>query len=231
MNTLVQTPLKRREVPPTGVSTGKIGATGTPAIADWALVLQRLTEQIEGFGVRVKHELLGPETTGVFDGVSITTNANCDLETRCHNMAHAFGHIAQWSPHRPACEALYEALYAAKASKDANPAALEAALAAFREYEEEASQYAAWLYLDTGNATALPAFHQFARADMEAIVTFHRTGVAPVWKTFFAAWKDRYIHGEFALCPFAPRRIPPFVPAAIAPQEVIQGVSSTGSGK
>jgi hypothetical protein len=167
---------------------------------------------------------LGPETTGVFDGLSITTNSECDRQTQCHNMGHAFGHIAQWSLDGAHCQALYENLYRAKDRKPKDPAALERALDEFRIYEEEASAYAAWLLIDTGNSAALPEFTRFARADIEAIVSYHRDGVAPIWSEFFEAWKAQAARGEIAVEEFAPKKIPPFTPRPIEPQEVVQGV-------
>ena len=115
-------------------------------------------------------------------------------------------------------------MYAAKATRHTDPVALEQALDRFREYEEEASQYAAWLLLETGCANALPAFVLFARADIEAIVGFHRDDIAPVWRTFFAAFQGRMARGERQLRPFEPKPVPMFVPVRLEPQEVIQEV-------
>jgi hypothetical protein len=191
---------------------------------DWSTVHQRLKDRIEASGVCVRRQKLGPETTGVFDGLSITTNANCDLPTQCHNMGHSFGHIVQWSLETARCEKLYETLYAAKDLKRQDPASLERALWQFRLYEEEASEFAAWLLIDTGNAAAIASFTPFARADIEAIVSYHRDGVAPIWTEFFEAWQARAARGEIAVKEFIPKRIPPFTPRSIEPQEVVQGV-------
>jgi hypothetical protein len=188
------------------------------------MVYERLKAWIESHGVQVRARQLELETTGVFDGLSITTNTDYDLETRCYNMAHSLGHIAQWSLDSPRFQQLYHQLHAAKANKRADPAVLEQALQRFRAYEEEASQYAAWLLLDTGNAAILPSFTSFARADMEAIVALHRDGHAPAWHRFFDDWKAKVGRGELQLRPFEPRLIPPFTPLPIAPQEVIQEV-------
>jgi hypothetical protein len=193
-------------------------------MSDWAAVYDRLKTRIQVLGVAVRAERLGLETTGIFDGLSITTNTNYDLETRCYNMAHSLGHIVQWSLDYPGQQALYDELNAAKANKHADPAALARALARFRAYEEEASEYAAWLLADTGNTDSLPAFTNFARADIEAIVGFHRDGIAPVWHVFFADWKARRARGDLTLQPFQPRPIPSFQPVSIEPQEVIQEV-------
>jgi len=197
---------------------------------DWGRIQERLTARIEASGVRVRCQRLGPETTGVFDGLSITTNSACDRQTQCHNMGHAFGHIAQWSLDGAGCRKLYENLHRAKDRKREDPAALERALREFRIYEEDASAYAAWLLIDTGNSAALPAFTRFARADIEAIVSYHRDGVAPIWIEFFEAWQAQAARGEFAIEEFVPRQIPPFTPRAIEPQEVVQGIRSNDVG-
>jgi hypothetical protein len=192
------------------------------AMLDWTSVYERLKARIESAGVTVHAERLGPHTTGVFDGLSITTNTDCDRATRCYNMAHSFGHIAQWSLRYAHFQALYEELNAAKANKQADPLALERALQRFRRYEEEASQYATWLLANSGNGGAIPTFTDFARADIEAIVGFHRAGVVPAWREFFAEWKAKAARGEVDATAFEPRPIPPFTPIHIPPQEVIQ---------
>jgi hypothetical protein len=193
-------------------------------MSDWTSVYEQLEARIEPHGVRVLGRRLGPETTGVFDGLSITTNTDYDLETRCYNIAHSFGHITQWSLDYPRCQQLYDRLYAAKASKHAGPEALEQTLQHFREYEEEASQHAAWLLLDIGHAGILPSFTNFARADIEVIIALHRDGHAPVWHSFFDDWNAKVARGELKLRPFELRPIPLFTPIPIKPQEVIQGV-------
>jgi hypothetical protein len=190
-----------------------------------------LKDRVEAAGVCVKRQRLGPETTGVFDGLSITTNSGCDLETQCHNMGHAFGHIVQWSLEGARCQQLYAELYSAKDRKREDPPALERALQEFRLYEEEASEYAAWLLIDTGNSLALASFKPFARADIEAIVSYHRDGVAPIWSEFFEDWQARTRLGEIVVKEFAPKQIPPFKPQPIEPQEVVQGVRLHGVGQ
>jgi|GEM_PF-3532291 len=196
--------------------------TSTPL--DWQSIFLGLKSGIERFGVAVAERQLGPETTGTFDGLNITTNTLFDAETRCHNMAHSFGHIAQWSLDFERFRTLYDDLYAAKAEAADHPQRLEAALARFREYEEEASEYAAWLYLEIGCPEAIPAFTNFARADIEAIVGFHRDGIAPRWCEFFSAWNTRVACGECTLQAFTPRPVPPFIPRKIDEQEIIQEV-------
>jgi hypothetical protein len=196
-----------------------------PAVSDWQTVFARLERRVKDAGVTVRREVLGPETTGIFDGRRITMNATCDLETQCHNMGHAFGHIIQWSLHEQECQTLYDNLYRAKDRRAYAPQKLEQALSAFREYEEEASQYAAGLLLEVDCAWAIPAFALFARADIEAIVSYHRTGVAPIWDEFFATWREQVRLGTIRVAPFEPLPIPTFTPIGIAPQEVVRGVA------
>jgi hypothetical protein len=196
---------------------------------DWSTIYERLKARIETYGISVLARQLGFETTGVFDGPSITTNTDYDLETRCHNIAHSFGHIAQWSLEYDRFRTLYDQLYAAKAMKHSDPVALEQALGRFREYEEEASEYGAWLLLDAGCPEALAAFTLFSRADIEAIVGFHRDGIAPVWQTFFEAFRRRVASGELQLRPFEPKPVRPFVPVRLEPQDVIQEVDGDPS--
>jgi hypothetical protein len=199
-------------------------------MVDWATVYERLKARIEACGVRVLAKQLGFETTGIFDGLSITTSTTYDLATRCHNIAHSFGHIAQWSLDYAGQQRLYDDLHAGKANKAADPAFLEQALARFRAYEEEASQYASWLLADTGNADALPAFTDFARADIEAIVGFHRNGIAPIWHEFFDRWNREVAEGQRRSLPFELKPVPPFTPRWIEPQEVIQEVDGKPRG-
>jgi len=190
----------------------------------WSIVYERLKARIESFGIAIIARRLALETTGIFDGLSITTNTAYDLETCCYNIAHSLGHIVQWSVDYSRCQALYNQLRIAKTNKFADPECLHRALERFRQYEEEASQYATWLMMDTGNAGAIPAFINFSRADIEAIVAFHRDGAAPIWHLFFADWNAKVAHKELVAPAFGAKRIPRFTPVQIAAQEVIQGV-------
>ena len=113
---------------------------------------------------------------------------------------------------------LYDKLHAAKAKKHAAP--LERALQSFRAYEEEASAYAAWLLLDTNNGDSLPGFTNFARADLEAIVIFHRDGHAPAWHHFLDDWNAQVARGDRKLRPFESRPIPPFTPLVVNVKEI-----------
>lgn len=194
---------------------------------DWNRVFDRLHRRIETYGIRVTLEEMGWETTGTFEGLSVSTNVKYDVETRCHNMAHSLGHIVQWSLDTAKHQDLYQRLYAAKARQADDPQTLEERLQEFREYEEQASEYAVWLLADIDCAEALPTFTNFARADIECIVAFHRAGIAPVWRDFLARWSEGVARGEILLRPFAPRPIPPFTPVSFAEQEIVRGVDKS----
>jgi hypothetical protein len=197
-------------------------------MVDWAKVYERLKARIEACGVQVFARPLDLDTTGVFDGLSIITNTAYDLETRCHNIAHSFGHIVQWSLDYQVQQQLYDDLHAAKANKATDPGSLERALERFRVYEEVASQYATWLLADSGNPDAVAAFTNFARADIEAIVGFHRDGVAAIWCDFFDEWNQAIKRHGCHVMPFSPKAIPTISPRPIEPQEVIRGVGAKG---
>lgn len=187
---------------------------------DWAAEYERLARRIRHAGVEVRAESLGPEILGTFDGVSITTSPDWDFESRCHSLAHCFGHTIQWSTEFDRHDAMYRDLAAAKLEKAANPAFLTRMLDEFRRYEEEASEFGVSLYEGQGEASA--AFAVFARADIEAIVAFHRNGAAPPWTPFFEKWKADVAAGERTAAPFAPRRVPAITPRRLPVQEVIQ---------
>lgn len=196
---------------------------------EWANIYERLKARIEASGVQVLARRMPLETTGIFDGLTITTNTAYDLETRCYNIAHSFGHIVQWSLDLPRFQSLYDTLHAAKLDKQSNLGALIFALVRFRQYEEEASSYAAWLLIDSGHPESIPGFTNFARADLEAIIAYHHDGHAPYWHHFFAEWNAEVSRGELQLRPFEPKPIPVITPIQIEPQEVIQEVESESS--
>jgi hypothetical protein len=191
---------------------------------NWTILYEQLKAWIEDHGVKVLARQLPAGTTGVFDGLTITTNTTCDLETRCYNIAHSFGHIVQWSLEGPRFQALYDDLHAAKENKQTDPDRLQSALLRFRQYEEEASQYAAWLLIAIGHAEVIPRFTNFARADIEAIVAFHRDGQALPWARFFQEWQAKVATADRPLRSFEPRPIPALTPVFIDSQEVIQEV-------
>ena len=191
---------------------------------DWAAEYERISGMIRKAGVEVRAESLGPGILGAFDGVSITTSPDWDYESRCHSLAHCLGHTIQWSVDYELHETMYRDLAAAKREKESNPEFLARMLEEFRRYEEEASEFGASLF--EGRAEASSAFAVFARADIEAILAFHREGVAPPWKPFFDKWKAEVAGGERVVAGFSARRIPALTLRRAPVQEVIQQATS-----
>ena len=186
--------------------------------------LATLRVRTADYGVAVRQQDLDAETPAVFDGPTITLNTGCDDESSCYYLVHSLGSIVEWSLGPEASAAVYDELRRAKKVKDREPQRFEAALARFLDFEEVASEYAVWILNDTGNAGLVDPYTVFARADADAMVQFHREGVAPVWREFFPRWKAQAARGERVIRPYRPRPVPPFVPARIRPQEVVQEV-------
>jgi hypothetical protein len=171
------------------------------------------------YAVRVHSHPLPPETPARFDGPTITLDPGYDSESRCFYLAHALGSIAHWSTDLSGSRAVFDELHAAEASRAADPARFERALAGHLAFEERASGHAVWLLADIGQAGAIPAYTVFFRADMAAIEEYHRSGVAPVWREFYPAWKEK---ARSAAAPFAPRPVSAFRAVTIPTQEVLR---------
>jgi hypothetical protein len=60
------------------------------------------------------------------------------------------------------------------------------------------------------------------RADLEAMLAFHRQGELPVWREFFSRWNEDVARGRRAIAPFFPKPVPQFRPVAIDRQEIFQ---------
>jgi hypothetical protein len=191
---------------------------------DFEQALARLQRRSEAYGVKVLERGLDPETPAVFDGPTITLNTGTDVQSRCYYLVHSLGSIVEWSVRPADSRAVYDELRRSKAVKGRDPARFEAALAGFLAFEEVASEYAVWILPETGNSELVQPYTTFARADADAMVRFHREGVAPVWRDFFPAWQAQAARGERKVHPYRPRAVPPFVPVRIEPQEVVQEV-------
>lgn len=189
---------------------------------DFAKVYADLRRWAEDRGIRVREERLDEETPGAFDGLSVTMNRDYDPEERCHYLAHSLGSIVEWALRPRESQAVYDELRAAKKEKARDPGRLERALAGFAAFEERASEYAVALLDDLGQADLVPAYTAFARADLDAMTVFHRTGRAPVWREFFPAWRAEAARGERQVVPYRPRAVPDFRPVRIQTQEIVQ---------
>lgn len=183
-----------------------------------AILQQRCGE----YGVEVRVRELDEETPAVFDGLGITLSTRIDTESRCYYLVHSLGSIVEWSLDLEASRGVYGELREAKKVKEREPSRFEAALAGFLQFEEVASQYAVWILGDTGHSELVDPYTVFARADAEAMVRFHREGVAPVWTEFFPAFKAQVASGERIVRPYTPARVPPFEPVEIPKQDVVK---------
>lgn len=166
-----------------------------------ATLYQRLFNHLNGYvndsGVAVLTRPMDVEKPGEFDGPSITISPAHDVESACYYLVHAFGSIYQWSNDFDRAQKVFEQLRKAKT---------EAAIAAWRRFEETSSEYAAWVLQEIGHAEAVGSYTVFFRADIEAMTIFHRTGKEPRGPDFFADWKRRVESGEIRVEPFRPDR-------------------------
>jgi hypothetical protein len=187
---------------------------------------ERLSADLErragGYGVRVTPRHLGPETPAKFDGPTVALDPGCDPESRCYYLAHALGSIAQWSTHTDATRAAFDELHAAERSRQRDPGRFDRAVAEHLAFEERSSGHAVWLLADVGHAWAVPGYTTFFRADLAAIGEYHRTGVAPVWREYYPAWREKAARGEVTIQPFEPLPVPAFRAIPIPTQEVIR---------
>ena len=79
-----------------------------------------------------------------------------------------------------------------------------------------------WLLADLGHDWAVPGYTTFFRADLAAIEEYHRSGVVPVWREFYPAWKVKANRGEVRIEPFESRPVPAFRAIPIPTQEVLR---------
>jgi hypothetical protein len=183
-----------------------------------------LRSRAEALALRVTEEPLPLETAGKFDSRSVTMNSAYDLEARCFYLVHAVGSIARWCEQPEESKDVFIELRTARKHRQADPGRLERALVPYRAFEEAASEHAVWLLADLGYGEIIPRYTNFARADLEALTAFHRSGVAPVWRDFFAAWNARVQRGEQPVPPYQPKPVPPLRPVRMHQQEVLQEI-------
>lgn len=190
----------------------------------WDEIFAGVRARAEAYGVRVTTAPLGPETAGLFDGLSVTLNpTGFTAEEQTYYLAHAVGSIVAWSVAPAECRAVFDELRDARRHRKDDPDRLEKAVGRYRQFEESASEYAVWLLADLGHADRVPSYTNFMRADIEALSHFHREGVALVWRDFFARWNAAVARGEQEVRPYQPRPIPSFRPVKIErTQEVLQ---------
>jgi hypothetical protein len=174
----------------------------------------------EDHGVRVLDRDLGPEKPGAFDGPTIVLNPGYGIETRCFVLAHSIGSVVVWTLEKDRSQRVYDELREAKKTRT-DRGRYDRALADWSAFEEATHECAVGLLRELRHDWAIEPYTEFARADLEMMLAFHREGRAPVWREFFAAWRERLARGEVEARTFKVRTIPPeFRPVHFPPQEV-----------
>jgi len=175
----------------------------------------------EAQGIAVRHAHLDAKKAGEFNGLTATMNSSFSAEEQTYYLVHALGSIVRWSVSFEPVRDMFAELRAAKGSRK-DQTRLEAAIHRYRAFEIESSEFAVWLLGELGNGAAIPTYTNFMRADLEALTQFHRTGVAPVWREFFARWNDEVRSGARTVQPYHAKPIPEFTPKLIENQEILQ---------
>lgn len=174
----------------------------------------------EAYGITAGDEKLPRGKAGHFEGVSVTMNLTYSVEERLYYLLHALGSMVLWSADRSAVQAMFDELRSAKA--EGSGPRLELAIDRFRNFETKSSQHGAWLLAELGSPEVIDSYSNFMNADLESITLFHRTGRAPVWTTFFAAWNAERATGDQSRIALQALPIPHFVPQRIETQEILQ---------
>jgi hypothetical protein len=185
-------------------------------------LFEDLKRYIEGYGVRVPLKTMDIETPGEFDGLSITINPRHDAEARSYYLAHAFGSIVQWSTDFESAKKVFDEMREARSHRQKDPEGFEAALKAYRRFEQTSSAHAVWTLEQVGHSRAVRPYTVFFRADLEAMTIFHKTGHSPRWPEFYPQWKRLARSGEVWVEPFTPKPFSRFTPVRIPMQEVLQ---------
>ena len=182
-------------------------------------LFEDLTRFISEHGVRVRERKMDVEKPGEFDGPTITINPKHERAACCYYLAHSFGSIYQWSTDFRYAKKVFDELRNAKEHDDER---FEAALQAWRLFEQTSSEHAVWTLAHIGHVDAVDPYTVFFRADIEAMTIFHRTGKEPRWPDYFAEWKEKVATGEVRINPFEPKPVTTFAPVKIEKQEVVQ---------
>jgi hypothetical protein len=187
-----------------------------------AELYSELCRRARAYGIEVREKQLEKDKAGEFDGPTVTINIDNNAAERALFLAHSIGSVARWSLAAAESAAVYAELRAAKKSRQQDGERFERALAGFCAFEEMTSEHAVWLLADLDFPAAIAPYTEFARADLDAMVAFHRTGEAPIWREFFAHWKQQVAAHKMMVRPYQPRPIPPFRPVRIEAQEIVQ---------
>jgi hypothetical protein len=181
-----------------------------------------LRDWCEAHDIRVRMQRFQVGKAGEFDGLSIVMNPAFESEELVYYLAHGIGSIVRRSLTPDAIQRLFNELRDAKKQKETEPTRLEEAIARYRDFETESSEFAVWLLAECGHSDVIGSYTNFMRADLEAMTEFHRTGRAPVWRDFFRRWNEGVAEGRRKIAPFCPKAIPPFRPVRAEKQEILQ---------
>lgn len=173
------------------------------------------------YRINVEEASLGDDKAGEFDGPTITINSINNRQEQAFFLAHSIGSVVRWSLFPRDSAATYAELRSAKEHRQQDPERFARALEGFCAFEEAASEHAVWLLADLHLNGIIAAYTEFARADLDAMMEFHRTGTAPNWREFFPRWKEKVTRGGMVVRPYEPRLIPAFQPILIETQEIV----------
>src|ERR1041384_6324843 len=99
----------------------------------------------ESHGITVQDRELESRKAGEFDGHSVTMNARYAADERGYYLVHALGSIVRWSLSRSRVQRMFDELRDAKKARSNDPDRLESAIANYRAFEIESSEFAVWL--------------------------------------------------------------------------------------
>src|SRR5579871_4645271 len=140
---------------------------------DFGQVYHEVCTWAESRGIHVARQRLPAGKAGEFDGVSARMNAAYPVEECVYYLAHALGSMVRWALSHRAVQALFEELRAAKETRPVDATRLERAIAAYRGFEIESSEFAVWMLEQLGYPGVIPSYTNFLRADLEALTAFH----------------------------------------------------------
>jgi hypothetical protein len=185
-------------------------------------VIKAAGQWCEVHGIQLHQQPLPSQQAGEFTGTSVVMNSDFPAEDRLYYLVHALGSIVRWSLSRNAVQGMFDELRDAKKNKDADLPRFERAVAAYRGFEIESSEFAVWLLKTIGHPETIDSYTNFMRADLEAMTQFHRTGHAPKWGDFFRQWSADVAAGRRRVEPYEFKPIPPFQPVTTERQEILQ---------
>ncbi len=190
--------------------------------ADFEQVYKDVRAWAGAHGIHVSEQRLPAGKAGEFNGVTATMNSDYAPEERAFYLAHALGSMVRWAMSQDAVQDLFDELRAAKKDRAGQASQLEQAIAAYRAFEIESSDFAVWILGQLGHPDVIPSYTNFMRADLEALTMFHRSGKAPVWRDFYSRWNQDVAQGQRQIEPFHPKPVPPFTPVRTEKQEILQ---------